>query len=299
MKQNEHHFVFDYDQAFSRNIGWVTEEEQLILRNKKIAIAGMGGVGGSHLLTLVRLGIENFHIADSDTFELSNFNRQIGARVDTIGDHKSDVLAGMAYAINPNIKLKIFPQNVTELSMDDFFKDIDLFIDAIDFYAIEIREKIYRKISALQIPCIVAAPLGMSCAYVIYMPGHMLIEDYFQFKSCQDEFDKTLNFIIGLNPTLSCGQYLVVPSTINLTKKSGPSLSVSCILCSGIVGTEVIKILLDRRHIYSLPYYNLFDAYLCKYVRGFIPFGNRNPIQWIKRYFLKRKLATYKYQSGP
>ena len=47
--------TFDYDQAFSRNIGWVTEAEQSKLRNARVAIGGMGGVGGVHLLTLARL----------------------------------------------------------------------------------------------------------------------------------------------------------------------------------------------------------------------------------------------------
>src|SRR3954467_6277338 len=58
-------FDFDYDEAFSRNIGWVTEWEQQILRTKRVAIAGMGGVGGLHLLTLARLGIGAFHISDT------------------------------------------------------------------------------------------------------------------------------------------------------------------------------------------------------------------------------------------
>ncbi len=43
--------MYDYHAAFSRNLGWVTETEQAILRSKRIAIAGMGGVGGAHLLT--------------------------------------------------------------------------------------------------------------------------------------------------------------------------------------------------------------------------------------------------------
>ena len=46
---------FSYDDAFSRNLGWVTSEEQRRLRRARIAIAGLGGVGGSHLLTLARL----------------------------------------------------------------------------------------------------------------------------------------------------------------------------------------------------------------------------------------------------
>lgn len=64
---------FDYYEAFIRNFGLVTEEEQDILRSKKIAIAGLGGVGGSHLQALARMGFQNFHIADMDHFELVNF----------------------------------------------------------------------------------------------------------------------------------------------------------------------------------------------------------------------------------
>ena len=70
---------FSYDNAFARNIGWVTHAEQSVLRDKRVAIAGLGGVGGVHLLTLARLGIGNFHVADFDTFDVANFNRQVGA----------------------------------------------------------------------------------------------------------------------------------------------------------------------------------------------------------------------------
>ncbi len=69
---------FSYDQAFARNIGWVTRAEQEALRGKRIAVAGLGGVGGSHLLTLARLGIGAFHLSDFDALDLPNFNRQAG-----------------------------------------------------------------------------------------------------------------------------------------------------------------------------------------------------------------------------
>src|SRR5277367_5596131 len=84
---------FRYEEAFSRNLGWVTAAEQQVLRQKRIAIAGLGGVGGSHLLTLARLGIGGFHIADFDHFELANFNRQIGATMSSLGRPKAAVLA--------------------------------------------------------------------------------------------------------------------------------------------------------------------------------------------------------------
>lgn len=284
--------TFNYQQAFTRNIGWLTEDEQDILRHKKVAIAGLGGVGGSHLLSLVRLGIENFHLADMDIFELSNFNRQVGATVSSINKPKIDIMSDMALNINPSLNLKKFNDGVSQENIDSFLDNVDCYIDAIDFYAIEIREKIYKRCVERHIPCVIAAPLGMSCAYLIYIPGQMTFEDYFQFNSLTNEFDKILHFIIGLNPTISCSQYLVVPHAVNLHNKQGPSLSVSCMLCTGIVGTEVLKILLNRRYIYCLPHYHLFDAYLCKYVRGWMPFGNRNPIQRVKIYFLKKKYAS-------
>ena len=87
---------FNYDDAFSRNIGWLTDWEQQILRTKKIAIAGVGGVGGVHLLTLTRLGIQNFHIADLDRFEQANFNRQVGAVLDLERRRGQDLIVDVA-----------------------------------------------------------------------------------------------------------------------------------------------------------------------------------------------------------
>ncbi len=71
--------------AFSRNIGLLTQAEQDKLANAKVAIPGMGGVGGVHLITMTRTGVGNFHIADFDTYEPANINRQFGARVPDFG----------------------------------------------------------------------------------------------------------------------------------------------------------------------------------------------------------------------
>ena len=104
--------AFSYDAAFERNLGWLTEAEQLALRGKKVAIAGMGGVGGVHLITLARLGIGAFHIADFDRFSLANFNRQIGANIQTIDRPKVEVLEEMALAVNPQLRITRFDEGV-------------------------------------------------------------------------------------------------------------------------------------------------------------------------------------------
>ena len=81
---------FDYDVAFSRNIGWVTEAEQQRLRSCRVAVGGLGGVGGSHLLTLARLGIGAFTITDLDTFDTASAVASVRGRVTVTSQRKID-----------------------------------------------------------------------------------------------------------------------------------------------------------------------------------------------------------------
>jgi len=135
---------FDYEAAFSRNIGWVTETEQQFLRTRRIAIAGLGGVGGSHLLTLTRLGIGRFNISDLDTFELVNFNRQAGAALSHIDGKKVEVLDEMARDINPELDIRVFPKGVNSENLDEFLEGVDLYVDGLDFFAVDARRAVLR-----------------------------------------------------------------------------------------------------------------------------------------------------------
>lgn len=125
---------FNYQEAFSRNIGWLTKQEQQQLRHKRVAIAGLGGVGGVHLLTLCRLGIGKFHLADFDVFDLVNFNRQAGATVSTLGHSKLETMVRQARDINPELEIKEFSDGLTAQNVDDFLNDVDIYIDGLDFF---------------------------------------------------------------------------------------------------------------------------------------------------------------------
>ena len=162
---------FVYDDAFARNLGWVTAEEQGRLHAKRIAIAGLGGVGGSHLLTLARLGIGAFNIADFDLFAIANFNRQAGATVSTLDRPKIDVLAEMALDINPTLAIERFPMGVEAERIDAFLAGVDLYVDGLDYFALDIRRKVFARCAELGIPAITAAPLGMGVALINFLPG--------------------------------------------------------------------------------------------------------------------------------
>lgn len=282
---------FSYHAAFARNLGWVTRAEQDSLRGKCVAIAGMGGVGGVHLLTLARLGIGAFHIADFDTFDIANFNRQAGAMVSTLGQPKVEVLAQMARDINPGLDLKMFPDGINDGNLADFFDGVDLYVDGLDFFAFPARQATFAMCAQLGIPAITAAPLGMGTAVLSFMPGKMTFEDYFGWGDLPEE-EKALRFLVGLAPAGLHGPYLVDPSAINLQERRGPSTIMGCQLCAGAAATEALKILLGRGKVMAAPHGMHFDAYRNRLVHTWRPGGNRHPLQRLAMHIIKRRRAA-------
>ncbi|MGH8763920.1 MAG: ThiF family adenylyltransferase [Nitrosospira sp.] len=281
---------FTYDEAFSRNIGWLTPPEQEKLRHKRVAIAGLGGVGGVHLLTLCRLGIGKFHLADFDTFDLANFNRQAGATISTLGLGKLEVMIRQARDINPELELKGFANGVTADNLDDFLEGVDIYVDGLDFFAFHARQQVFAACSTKRIPAVTAAPLGMGTAVLNFLPGGMSFNDYFRFDD-GPEAEKGLRFLIGLAPAGLHMGYLVDPSKIDLAARKGPSTSMACQLCAGVAATECLKILLGRGPVRAAPKGLHFDAYRNTFALTWRPGGNRNPLQRFAIAHAKRRLG--------
>jgi len=284
-------FSFIYEEAFSRNIGWVTREEQCQLREKRVAIAGLGGVGGIHLLTLCRLGIGKFHLADFDSFDLVNFNRQTGATVSTLNLPKLEVMVQQALDINPDLQLKGFPNGVTADNLDDFLEGVDIYIDGLDFFAFQARQDVFSACAAKGIPAVTAAPLGMGAAVLNFLPGGITFDEYFRLND-GTEAEKPVRFLMGIAPARLQMRYLADPSTVDLANRKGPSTIMACQLCAGIAATEALKILLRRGPIRTAPRGYHFDAYRNKLALTSRPGGNRNPLQRLALAFAKRKLGV-------
>lgn len=282
---------WSYQEAFKRNLGLIDPEEQQRLRQARIAIAGMGGVGGIHLVTLARLGIGKFTIADPDTFEVANFNRQYGATVSSLGQSKAEVMKKAVLDINPSADVRILKEPIGEKNVGEFLKDVDLFIDGIDAFVIKARRLIYRKAAEQGIYTVTAAPAGFSSAFLIFDPKGMSCDEYFGFSDQMSDEDLFINFVVGLAPRSLQRPYMDY-SYVNLEQHVAPSAGLACQLCAGIVGAFAVKILLKRGPIHAVPYYHQFDAYREMYVRGKLWGGNRHPLQRVKRWFLKRYLKS-------
>lgn len=285
--------AFDYATAFSRNLGWVTSAEQQVLRQTRVAIAGLGGVGGAHLLALARLGIGAFTIADFDDFGVHNFNRQAGAFMSTVGHPKADVLERMALDINPTLSLDVLRDGVTEANLDRFLADVDVYVDGIDFFALDVRIRVFEACRQRGIPAVTAAPLGLGCGLLYFAPDGMPFDDYFRFRGASTQ-ERYVRFIAGLSPAMLQRRYLVEPAAVNFGERRGPSTIIACEICAGLMAAAVLKVVLRRGALRAAPWAMQFDGYRHQLVHTWRPFGNANPLQRVLMALVRHKL-----QLGP
>ena len=123
-------------EAFSRTAIQLGEDAVRRLAQMRVAVFGIGGVGGYAVEALARSGIGTLDLFDDDRVSVSNINRQIIATLDTVGQYKVDAAAARIHSINPEAivhahKLFYLPQNAPEIDLSAY----DYIIDAIDTVA--------------------------------------------------------------------------------------------------------------------------------------------------------------------
>lgn len=97
---------------FDRTRLLIGEEGLAKLKKARVAVFGVGGVGGFAVEALVRSGIGAFDLIDNDTVALSNLNRQIIATRDTIGKLKVEVMRDRILSINPQAEIRMYPASI-------------------------------------------------------------------------------------------------------------------------------------------------------------------------------------------
>ncbi|MGN1420385.1 MAG: ThiF family adenylyltransferase [Eubacterium sp.] len=118
---------------FSRTELLLGKEAVEKLSKSRVAVFGVGGVGGYTVEALVRSGLGNIDIVDNDTVSLTNLNRQIIALHSTVGKYKVDVLSDRIKDINPNCNVRAYKTFYTPETAGEFdFSDYDYVVDAID-----------------------------------------------------------------------------------------------------------------------------------------------------------------------
>ncbi|HRO67760.1 MAG TPA: ThiF family adenylyltransferase, partial [Pseudobdellovibrionaceae bacterium] len=165
-----------YKERFLRCLGILNERQLARIRQTTLAVGGLG-LGGSVFLNLVRMGFEKFHIADPDTFERTNVNRQRGARETTVGRRKDRTLADEALAINPDVRIKIFPEGVQDSNIFDFLDGVDWAVDIIDVFALPQKIKFHQEARRRGIPVVSCAAVGFAGVVAVFDEGTPSFEE--------------------------------------------------------------------------------------------------------------------------
>ena len=123
------------------------------LKQCRVAIFGIGGVGSYVAEGLVRAGVYKFILIDNDKIDITNINRQIHATYKTIGKYKVEEMKKRMQEINPNAEIKIIKEFVTENNIEEILNEkIDYIIDAID--TVKSKLEIIKKAKQKNIPII-------------------------------------------------------------------------------------------------------------------------------------------------
>ncbi len=281
---------FDYQTAFSRNYGWLNEEEQLKLKQTHVGLIGLGGVGGQYAEILARLGIGRFTIYDGDQFSIENSNRQNQCSTSNYGKNKAEVIGSLIKDINPSAHVKVVSRHLQPQDIEEFCQSIDIYLDSLDFFEIELRRKVFIKMRNLGKTSLTAAPIGTGSSLLVFTPDSMSFDDYFGFHRTEDIRRRSIMFLIGLSPTLKQIKYLKVKQGVNFGGKKAPSLPMGVYSCASAAATAIFKLVLKRGEVYKAPWTIHYDPFLNNLHKKYLWLGYKNPIQQIKYHIALRQL---------
>ncbi len=148
------------------------------LARARVAVFGIGGVGGYVCEALVRSGVGAFDLVDSDKVSLTNLNRQIIATHKTVGRYKVDVMKERMLEINPDVDVTVrncffLPENADEFPFDSY----DYVVDAVD--TVTAKVELILRANSFGVPVISAMGAGNKLD-----PGRFQVADIYQTKVC-------------------------------------------------------------------------------------------------------------------
>lgn len=163
---------------FARTSALLGEEAMTRLHAARVAVFGVGGVGGYAVEALVRSGVGTVDVFDKDDVSITNLNRQIIALHSTVGQDKVSVIARRMRDINPDVvinehKMFYLPENADEIDLTAF----DFVVDAVDTVAAKIELAV--RCEALGVPLIAAMGAGNKLD-----PSKLLISDIYKTSVC-------------------------------------------------------------------------------------------------------------------
>jgi len=181
-----------YWEIITRQMSIVTKSQQTRFKESKIAVIGCGGLGGSVIEMLARMGVGKLVIIDKDSFDMSNLNRQIMSSIDSLGKSKSEVTKENIRLINPYVKVDAYNEELNEYNIVEILSDCDIIIDALDNLAT--RVLISRYVIENEKTFIHGAIHGTKGQLTVFNKNTRSYEEIFSLPSLGKELNKNTIF---------------------------------------------------------------------------------------------------------
>lgn len=154
---------------YSRNIGTISEEEQKLLKQKKVFLAGCGGLGGHIFAHLLRIGVGHITAIDGDCFDETNLNRQLLSGLDTLGKSKAMTAKAYAERVNPGVSVTTIQTFLNGENAAELLAGHDLVFDALD--NIDSRRILAAECDRLGIPMVYGGIRGWNVQVGFFPAG--------------------------------------------------------------------------------------------------------------------------------
>ncbi|MCK9603089.1 MAG: ThiF family adenylyltransferase [Candidatus Omnitrophica bacterium] len=256
----------NYEALTNRNIGFITQKEQELLKGSCVAIFGAGGLGGVVAELACRMGIGRIKLIDHSTFEPTNLNRQIFCFNSTLDKNKIDVTEKFLKDINLEVKIEKYPKE-EENNIDEILKDVNVALLCVD--KVRACILISRKTREKNIPLVEswAIPYGNVRVFTKDTPS---LEEAYRLPSLNKELkliseaefknmDLKMLQVIARFPGIK--SFYNTEAIIRMTKGENPTFAPCVWLNSVLMSLEAVKILLGRGKIALAPEFVLFDPF--------------------------------------
>ncbi len=259
--------MFRYNELFQRNIGIISKNDREKLKKSKIALLGVGGVGGRFAESLTRLGCENLLIADNGYFDPPDLNRQFSSSVHNLGKSKVSCVKKDLLAINPNLNLIAIKSGITHKNYKEIIDASDLILDGIDINFGIIKQMVNMYAYNNNKVVITSLLVGHGAICLIFNKRKGISHDeYFGLSPNESQKIFLKKFINGIYPNPTSDEYYN-DAGIKLMNGMGhiPSSTANTFIAGALVTMAVRSVLLGRPKIPIVPFYQQIDLFDMKY----------------------------------
>lgn len=191
------------EKRFLRNIPALSEEEQKLLERKHVLVLGCGGLGGTLIEHLVRLGVGEITAVDGDVFEETNLNRQLLSAQTELGKSKAVAAQERALAIRPDIRFHAIPAWFEEENAPILLEGVDLVMDGLDSGAARLLTE--RLCGERGVPVIHGAVQGWVGQVSVISPNSGLLRKLYAGRKNDGE-KSCLSFTAAFVASVQCAQ---------------------------------------------------------------------------------------------